>query len=65
MNQKDIEKQRIEKGRFLANKRISANITKKALSLKTGLSRNTIDRIENGSTSWTVDTEMLYLNGLK
>lgn len=39
-------------------------ITKLKLSQQTGLSRPTIDRIESGEYSWSIDTEMIYLSGL-
>lgn len=56
---------RRKRGEVLRQARRKYGITKVALSVKTGLSRVTITNIESGGTSWTVDSEILYLNGLK
>jgi len=58
----DLRKKRASALLF-ARKRL--RITKLKLSQVTGLSRPTIDRIESGEYSWSIDTEMIYLSGLK
>jgi len=56
---------RKKRGEVLMTTRCRLHITKVQLARTTGLNRDTIDRIEKGLTSWTVDTEALYLSGLK
>jgi DNA-binding XRE family transcriptional regulator len=44
--------------------RIAANICKVRLAKESGLSRPTIDRIENGEEPWSVDSEILYVDAV-
>lgn len=65
MTSQQLIEVRKKRGEVLELTRRKFHISKVDLSIKTGLSRDTIDRIEKGLTSWTVDTETLYLSGLK
>jgi DNA-binding XRE family transcriptional regulator len=44
--------------------RITANICKIKLSKEAGISRPTIDRIEKGEEPWSVNSELLYIQGV-
>jgi DNA-binding XRE family transcriptional regulator len=44
--------------------RMAAGICKSELARQTGLCRQTIDVIERGERAWTVDTEIIYLQGI-
>ena len=57
----EINELRKKRGAQLKEKRESSNISKSQLSRRTGISRSTIDRIENGKGSWNIDTELLYI----
>lgn len=48
----------------LKEARKSQHIDKKTLSDRSGVSRFTIDRIESGRASWTVDTEIILMRTL-
>jgi transcriptional regulator with XRE-family HTH domain len=65
MNQNKIIEARIKIGELLKNKRIAISITKMALSEKTGLTRATIDNIENAYRSYHIDSYIIYLEGVK
>jgi transcriptional regulator with XRE-family HTH domain len=57
----DIEKARVHKAQQLKRLRALYGITLTAVSVRSGLSVETIYRIESGSKTWTVDSEMSYL----
>lgn len=65
MSPAELEQMRKKRGLALSIARRGLKVTKAAFSKKTGLSRPTIDRIENGAGSWTIETELIYLSGLK
>lgn len=64
MNSLDVIHARLQRAEVLRATRKAYRISKMSLAKRSGLSRNTIDRIEKGTTSWTVDTERIYLDGL-
>ena len=64
MNIHEITKARKKRADVLLSTRKQLGITITALSKETGLSRDTINRIEQGKTAWTIDTENIYLSGL-
>lgn len=49
----------------LKQSRIAANICQVDLSQLTGLSRQTIFTIERAKKSWTIDSEIMYTEGVK
>ena len=58
----ELQNLRKQRGEALKMARKMAKLTKSKLSELTGLSRVTIANIEAGKTSWTIDTEMIYLS---
>lgn len=64
MNSNELFELRKKRSEALKNTRRALGITKLALCEKTGLTRQTIDRIERNAGSWGIDTELLYVNGL-
>jgi DNA-binding XRE family transcriptional regulator len=64
MNPSALSSLRIKKALQLRALRMQSKMTKSALSRKSGLNRNTIDRIESGSGPWNVDSELIYLDSI-
>lgn len=64
MTPAEIEKTRRLKAVQIKQSRVEANINKIDLSRVSGLSRDTIDAIECGERAWSIDTEILYRNGV-
>lgn len=56
---------RKQRGQQLKELRLSKKVTILALSKETGMHRSTISNIEKGGNSWSVDSELIYLEGLK
>ena len=57
----ELNELRKTRGEQLKAQREVGNISKSQLSRRSGISRSTIDRIENGEGSWNIDTELLYI----
>jgi DNA-binding XRE family transcriptional regulator len=65
MTHSELLKVRQAKGKRLKNQRIKTGTTKAELMRRSGLSRTTINSIESGKLNFSIDTQALYLNGLK
>lgn len=65
MIQKEIIQSRIKIGQLLKSKRLQNNLTKMDLAKLTGLTRPTIDAIENANKSYNIDSYIIYLEGVK
>lgn len=57
--------ERKKRGEALMFTRKKLGLSKLALANKSGLSRPTINRIENGTGSWSIETEIIYVNALQ
>lgn len=64
MSPTDLQFFRKLRSNALKEAREKAGFTKPGFSTKTGLTRETLDRIENGRGSWNADTEIIYLYNL-
>lgn len=53
------------RGERLKKYRLAANVSKSELSRRSGLARQTIDKIESGEEGWLIDSELVYLQYLK
>ena len=65
MTQNDIITSRVKIGKLLKERRLSLKITKMCLSKSSGLSRPTIDAIENAKKAYSIDSYIIYLEALK
>ena len=65
MSPNELRKIREKRAACLIMLRTHLRISKTKLSQVTGLSRVTIDKIENAKSSWSLETEAIYLSGLK
>ena len=65
MTQNDIIKSRIKIGMLLKDKRLQKKITKTQLSKTVKLARPTIDAIENATKAYSIDSYIIYLEGIK
>lgn len=45
--------------------RIRKQLTQEKLSELSGLDKKTISNLENGESGWNIDSEIMYLEGLK
>ncbi len=52
-------------GRLLKQRRINLNVTKSRIKVVSGINYNTIMAIEAGSTGYTIDSLIFYLNAMK
>jgi transcriptional regulator with XRE-family HTH domain len=64
MTPADLSTARQRRGQKLKDGRLRLGLNKKQFSEKTGLTRVTINKIENGTGSWSIDSELIYLNYL-
>lgn len=53
------------RGARLKKVRLAAGISKLELSRRSGLARQTIDKIESGEEGWLIDSELVYLQYTK
>ena len=65
MKPEELTKERKIRGMALRAQRLARKFNKMQFARKAGLSRFTINRIESGSESWTINSDILYLNALK
>ena len=62
MNIDPIRRQRAMELKLM---RIQKHLTQEKLSKLSGLDKKTISNLESGESSWNVDSEIMYLEGLK
>ena len=60
----DLTRERKRRGEIFKNARELRKITLKELSRRTGVARHTIRKIEDGRSSWSVDTEIILMKGI-
>lgn len=64
MTPEDLVQKRKLRGQQLKKLRIEKNVSQNELVVRSGLAWPTITRIENGTAGWSIDSELLYLDGL-
>lgn len=65
MKNRDIEKDRIDRGKRLADMRMKLGLTKSEFHRLSGISRPQMESVENGTSAYTIDTYIRYLHALK
>jgi DNA-binding XRE family transcriptional regulator len=65
MNNEDLKAKRVQIGTSLMLLRLKKNYNKLFMSRLTGLSRHTINNLETGARSSSLDTLIIYKEGLK
>jgi len=57
--------ERRKRSKYLKDLRENADISKKKLSRTSGLDKSTIIRMEKGEESWTIDSEIQFIDAIK
>lgn len=60
----NISKQRKERSIRLKLLRLNSGLSQMGLASVSGLQQCTISKIERGETSWSIDTELIYITAI-